>query len=225
MARHASAIPGRPTYRENALSTPRRDVFQPLIDGRQLPVHPTRVAPLTEHPAWAFVGAHGGSGAGLLTRLARQPYVAALTAARDAGQPPIQLPTFAVNAGRAWPAPTLERTGLVVVVCRTTMRGLAWARDVAAQYLSDCAPAGTHLLGVVAIADQPGRLPHPLAAAKGLLTGVYPNTWHLPYIPEYRLLTGLPGDDCPPIHPAVADVLAAIRSTVTPPSTPKGHLA
>lgn len=219
MVRRATALHSRPAYRAAALAAPRGDVFLP--PARQLPVHPTRVAPLTEHPAWAFLAGHGGSGAGLLTRLARQPYDTVLAAALAAGQPLIELPRFAVNAGRAWPEPSLERTGLVVVVCATTMRGLAWARDIAGQYLAGCAPAGTQLLGVVTIADQPGRLPQPIAAAKGLLGGVYPHTWHVPYVPEYRLLTGLPNEECPSIHPAVDDVLAAIRTTVTP----KGHTA
>lgn len=220
MARHGTALLGRPAHRDSALALPRRDVFAPPPRDRLLPVHQGRVAPATEHPAWVFVAAHGGSGAELLTRLARQPYDVALAVARAAGQPAIQLPLFAVNAARAWPDPSLERTGLVVVVCRTTMGGLAWARDIAAQYLSGFAPAGTQLVGVVTVADQPGRLPQPIAAAKGLLAGVYPHTWHLPYVPQYRLLTGLPHEQCPPIHPAVNDVLAAIGTTVTA----KGHL-
>jgi hypothetical protein len=37
----------------------------------------------------------------------------------------------------------------------------------------------------------------------------------VPYVPAYRLLTGLPDEPCPPIHPALDDVLTAIRRTVT----------
>lgn len=50
------------------------------------------------------------------------------------------MPAYGMNAGRAWPDPRLEPTGLVIVVCQTTLRGLAWARDAAAQYLSGRAP-------------------------------------------------------------------------------------
>src|SRR5664279_1555034 len=45
--------------------------------------------------------------------------------------------------------------------------------------------------------------------------GAYPHCWAVPYVPAYRLLTGLPDEPCPPIHPALDDVLTAIRRTVT----------
>jgi hypothetical protein len=95
------------------------------------------------------------------------------------------------------------------------MHGLGWARDAAAQHAAGHTPSGLQVVGLVTIADQPGRLPHPLRAAKNLLAGAYPAVWHIPYVPEYRLLTGLPSERRPPIHPAVADVLASIRFTVT----------
>lgn len=217
MAKRRTSVLTRPGHRRNGLAAPRADVFLPPV--RQLPVHTTSVA-AGSRPAWLFVAAHGGSGATLLARLSWQAYEAAARAAATAGESPDSRPGFGVNAGRGWPEPRLEPTGLVVVVCKTTMRGLGWARDAAAQYLSGRAPEGLRLVGVVTIADLPGRLPPPIAAAKGLLGGVFPHTWHVPYVAEYRLLTGLPGEDCPPIHPAVADVLAAIRSAVSPKGTP-----
>lgn len=219
MAKRAAAILGRPAYRRDALSSPRSDVFLPPV--RQLPTRTSPVAGPSHRPTWLFTAAHGGSGATLLSRLSWHPYDAAVKAGREVGEEVSEFPAYGMNAGRAWPDPQLEPTGLVIVVCQTTLRGLAWARDAAAQYLSGRAPEGLHLVGVVTIADQPGRLPRPIAATKGLLAGVYPHTWHVPYIPEYRLLAGLPNEDCPPMHPAVEDVLAAIRSTVTP----RGHLA
>jgi len=201
---------------------PRGDVFLPPV--RELPVRTTAAAEPGQQPAWEFVAAHGGSGAGLLARLSAWQPIDALGGDRRprGGRDPGDLeewPAYAVKAGRAWPDPTLEPTELVIVVCQTTMRGLGWARDAAAQYLAGRAPAGLRLLGLVTVTDQPGRLPPPLAAARNLLTGAYPHTWHVPYVPAYRLLTGLPGEHCPPIHPAVADVLAAIRCTVTPTSS------
>lgn len=218
MAKRAAAILDRPAYRRDALCSPRGDVFLPPV--RQLPTRTSPVAGRSHRPAWLFIAAHGGSGATLLSRLSWQPYDAAVKAAR-VGEELADYPAYGMNAGRAWPNPALEPAGLVIVVCQTTMRGLGWARDVATQYLAGRTPNGVRLLGLVTVADQPGRLPRPIAAAKGLLAGGYPHTWHVPYIPEYRLLTGLPNEDCPPIHPAVADVLAAIRSTVT---SRKGHL-
>ena len=202
----------RPAYRARALEAPRADVFSPPPPQRQLLVRQHSAAG-EARPAWLFVAAHGGSGAALLARLSWQPYKAAVEAGA-AGRSAEDL-AFGVTAGRAWPNPALEPTNSVVVVCQTTMRGLAWARDLAAQYLSGCVPAGLRLLGVLTVADQPGRLPPPLAAARGLLAGAYPHCWAVPYVPAYRLLTGLPDEPCPPIHPAVDDVLTAIRRTVT----------
>ena len=202
----------RPAYRARALGAPRADVFSPPPPQRQLLVRQHSAAG-EARPAWLFVAAHGGSGAALLARLSWQPYKAAVEAGA-AGRSAEDL-AFGVTAGRAWPNPALEPTSVAVVVCRTTMRGLAWARDLAAQYLSGCVPAGLRLLGVLTVADQPGRLPPPLAAARGLLAGAYPHCWAVPYVPAYRLLTGLPDEPCPPIHPALDDVLTAIRRTVT----------
>ncbi len=219
MSRRApAAVGGRPAYRTNTLNAPRADVFLPPTRG--LPMRPTAIAANGVRPAWYFIAAHGGSGAGLLATFSWQPYEAAMKAAREAGEQPGELPPFGLAAGRAWPNPALEPTGRSIVVCQTTMRGLAWARDLAAQYLSGGAPKGTHLLGVVTVADQPGRLPQPIAAAKNLLAGAYPDAWHVPYVPEYRLLTGLTKEECPPIHRGVEDVLGAIRSTTQPQGDP-----
>lgn len=207
----------QPAYRERTLSTPRPDVFGPPSPQRQLPTRSQSVAG-AHRPAWLFVAAHGGSGATLLSRLSHRPWGPCGPAEKvtsGLGAQPVDYPTFGLNAGRAWPDPALEPTEMAIVVCRTSMAGLAWARDAAAQYLAGGAPHGLRLIGVVAVADQPGRLPPPLAAARGLLAGAFPHTWHVPYVPAYRLLTGLPDENPPPVHPGVADVLAAIRCTVT----------
>ncbi len=218
MSKQSAAVLGRPAYRDTTLNAPRADVFLPPARG--LAMRTTAVAANGVRPAWFFVAAHGGSGASLLAKFSWQPHESAMKAAREAGVPPGELPAFGLSAGRAWPNPTLEPTGSVVVVCQTTMRGLAWARDLAAQYLSGRAPQGTHLLGVLTVADQPGRLPQPIAAAKNLLAGAYPHAWHVPYVHEYRLLTGLAKEECPPIHPGVTDVLTAIRTVLAPEGDP-----
>ena len=218
MSKRATTVLGRPAYRKNTLSAPRADLFMPPTRG--LPMHSTPIAGDGVRPTWFFVAAHGGTGASLLAKFSRQAYETALKAVREAGERPATLPAFGMAAGRAWPNPAQEPTGISVVVCQTTMRGLAWARDLAAQYLSGRTPAGTHLLGVVTVADQPGRLPQPIAAAKNLLGGAYAHSWHVPYVPEYRLLTGLAKEECPPIHPGVEDVLAAIRTTTNPEGDP-----
>src|SRR5664280_2186483 len=135
--RSATLLP--PPAHPERVAAPQPDVFAPPPPQRQLLVRQHSAA-AEARPAWLFVAAHGGSGAALLARLSWQPYKAAVEAGA-AGRPAAGLDlAFGVNAGRAWPNPALEPTSAVVVVCQTTMRGLAWARDLAAQYLSGCVP-------------------------------------------------------------------------------------
>lgn len=197
-----------------ALSGSRGDVFDPPAR-----VLSTRTQPVTgegQFPDWFFVPAHGGTGAGLLAQLSWQPAAAVYEAAERVGETAERLPGYGMNAGTGWPVPTWEPTGAVVVVCRTTMRGLSCARDAAAQYLSGFAPAGLRMVGLVTVADQPGRLPRPVASAVRMLAGAYPAVWQVPYVPEYRLLTRLPDEPCPPTHPAIVDVLDHIRAVTSP---------
>lgn len=152
-------------------------------------------------PGWFLLAAHGGAGAGLLAQLSQ---------ATSDDAPELQL--VGQDAGQLWPDPTLETTGAVVVVTRTTVSGLTKARDLAAQYLAGAAPAGTTLLGVVVVADQPGKPPAPVAASIKLIDGVFARTWQVPYVPEYRVVGP---EQAPPMHPLIADVLTDIRSAVT----------
>lgn len=211
MSRRTTQTRPRRSRHAATLIQPRADVFAAPPRERHLPVHGRSVA-RGALPAWLFVAAHGGSGAGLLARMSWQPYEQSVSA----GGPADHRPEYGIDAGTAWPDPRLEPTPYAVIVCRTTMAGLARARDAAAQYLSGHAPPGLRLLGLVTVADQPGHDPRPIAAARGLLTGAYPKAWHIPYVPEYRLLTGLSGEPNPLIHPAIEDVLAGIRTSVTP---------
>ena len=181
---------------------PRPDVFATSPENSYLPIRETAVPtkPGLDEPEWFFVAAHGGAGATLLTELSQAGAESSVS--------------YGLNAGRAWPEPWLEPTSNVVIVCRTTMRGLHCAQVAAAQYLAGEASEDATLIGVLTVADAPGRLPRPLAAAKGLLAGVYARTWHVPFIPEYRLAARTPGEPPPPLHPVVDDVLTDIRATV-----------
>ena len=214
MGKHPKATP-KPAFRSPPPALPRSDVFEAPSPARRLPVRTAALAGKGLRPGWFFLAAHGGSGAKLLARMSWQPYKDVLQAAVSEGRPVGDYPAYGIPAGRAWPNPRLESTRLVVVVCRTTMAGLAWARDVAAQYLAGQAPTDLEVLGVVTVADQPGRLPRPLESSRALLKGVYGASWHVPFVPEYRLYGGLPDEQCPEIHPAVAHVLAEIRSTLS----------
>ena len=181
--------------RESLLS-PRPDVFAPPAQVRG--VHPAHIGDATS--GWFLLAAHGGAGAGLLAQLSQAP-------SEDAAE----LLPVGQDAGQLWPDPTLETTGAVVVVTRTTVSGLAKARDLAAQYLAGAAPPGTTLLGVVVVADQPGKPPAPVAASIKLIDGVFARTWQVPYVPEYRVIGP---DQEPPMHPLIADVLTDIRALV-----------
>jgi hypothetical protein len=189
---------------------PRPDVFAAPLAARcrpaaavaaSNPVPPAR-------PGWIFMAAHGGSGAGLLAELSQAEVVSHQhpEAVSDGTWPA----RHGVDGGQCWPNPSLEPTRAVVLVGRTTAAGLAWIRDLSAQYMSGAVPPGLALLGVVLIADQPGRPPPQLAAAERLIIGGLHQAWRIPYIPTYRLWSGLPGHT-PPLHPAVETVLTSIR--------------
>lgn len=198
--------------RARARDTPRADVF--TGPRRHLP-RLSRSVSANSGASWLFLSAHAGAGAGLLTRLSWQA-PQRWDDARRRGEPATDpRPPFAVNTDQAWPDPRLETTNAVVVVAATTMHGLTWAQDVAAAWVSGQAPPGLRLLGLVTVADQPGRPPRPIAAARRLLAGAYEQMWHVPYEPAYRLLTGLEPSNELPMAPAVDDVLTAICTTVT----------
>jgi len=74
----------------------------------------------------------------------------------------------------------------VVVTARTTARGLSAAKNVARQWAAGLVPA-TELLGLVLVADAPGRLPKPLRDLVKLVAGGYPRTWHVPWVESWRV--------------------------------------
>lgn len=133
--------------------------------------------------AW-WVGAHGGAGESTL---------AALVPGTRA-------------AGHAWPVGTpageLESPARVILVARTHMHGLRSAQRAAASWASGVAPV--ELLGLVLIADAPGRLPRPLRNFADVLRGGVPRVWHLPWIETWRM-----GDE-----PTVADAPKDVRRLV-----------
>ena len=129
----------------------------------------------------ALLGAHGGAGVSCLLR---------------AG-----LDGVAVDAGRRWP-----RAGAVVLVARTSTSGLEWARDLARQHASGTTHA-VDLLGLVLVADAPGRLPARTAALRDLVCGAFARTWHLPWLEEWRVAAAT---EPLPLHPAVQQLAAEL---------------
>ena len=134
---------------------------------------------------FGLLGAHGGAGVSSLLR---------------AG-----LDQLAVDAGRCWP-----RAGLVLLVARTSTNGLEWARDLARQHASGLAGAHVELLGLVLVADAPGRLPARITELWDLIGGAFCRTWQLRWLEEWRMAAA---DEPLPRHPDIAQLTAELART------------
>lgn len=132
----------------------------------------------------ALLGAHGGAGVTSLLR---------------AG-----LDQVAVDADRCWP-----KSGLVLLVARTSTSGLEWARDLARQHASGRA-GDVELRGLILVADAPGRLPVRTAGLRDLVSGAFPRTWRLPWLEEWRLAAT---SEPLPVHPDVQHLAVELART------------
>lgn len=132
---------------------------------------PTVTPPETSQqlPTWAptaparvwVVGAHGGAGETTLAHLLEG------TATRH-----------------RWPNTHPEPP--VLLVARTHANGLAAAQLAMRAWAAAETPL-IRLLGLVLVADAPGRLPKPLADRAEVLRGGVPHMWHVPWVDAYRL--------------------------------------
>lgn len=152
-----------------------RDGVGPTGPQRSVPAPDTAdllpVAPLRGTAALWCLGVHGGAGESTL-------------AALDASWR---------EAGHAWPAAPLQRSAppvSVLLVARSSLRGLTAAQSAAQQWAAGLVPWST-VVGLVIVADAPGRLPRPLRDLAQLVAGGVPRTWHLPWIESCRLSEGL----------------------------------
>lgn len=89
-------------------------------------------------------------------------------------------------AGHAWPVARGGEPARVVIVARTSARGLRAAQSAAKQWAAGLVD-GVELLGLVLVADAPGRLPRPLRDLAKIVGGGYPRAWHVPWIESWRL--------------------------------------
>ena len=125
---------------------------------------PRRLLERDEQAGVWWLGAHGGSGESTLEEL----FVGSRA------------------AGHCWP---LTATSLpparVVLVARTHAHGLTAAQTA----IREWAAGDVHvlLLGLVLIADAPGRLPHGLRRLAGLVAGGVPAVWSVPWIEAWRV--------------------------------------
>ncbi|MGW7514256.1 DUF6668 family protein [Streptomyces sp. NPDC054796] len=105
---------------------------------------------------------HGGAGVSSLER--------AISGGRD--------------ANRAWPTASTSQS--VVLVARSTAHGLEAAQHAAQQWASRMV-TGVELLGLVVVADAPGKRPRLLRDRVRLVSGAVPRLWEVPWVEQWRL--------------------------------------
>lgn len=110
-----------------------------------------------------WLGVHGGSGESTMARL---------------------LPGTRA-AGHRWPIPPPPVPTPVVLVARTHAYGLRSAQRAAIEWAS-AVVQGVSVLGLVLIADAPGRLPRVLDDFADIVGGGVPRVWEVPWIEEWR---------------------------------------
>jgi len=169
-------------------------VIAPPPAWRQIPEWRGPVPPWPDcgatSPWWWWVGVHGGAGVTTLTRA---------------------FPTVSGDARRALPAgPQFGQSPFVVAVARTHLEGLQRAQDFARQYAAGIVPPGLQLVGLVTVADAPGRLPPPVRKFHKLVAGAFQRVWEIPWIPEWRLASPDPRDPLPPAVAGMASDLSTI---------------
>lgn len=123
------------------------------------------VRPLGGEPAvgvW-WLGVHGGAGESTLE----------------------QLFSGSQAAGHEWPvSPPEVARARVVLVARTNAGGLRAAQCAIRDWVT--ASLAVQVLGLVLIADAPGRLPRPLRDLAALVGGGVPKVWWLPWVQAWR---------------------------------------
>ena len=111
------------------------------------------------------VGAHGGAGESTLAELD---------------------PSWR-DAGHAWPELSSGAVAPCIVVARTNVRGLLAARSALTQWAASGAGASVQMLGLVLVADAPGKLPPPIRDLAKVVGGGAPRVWDVPWVEPWRL--------------------------------------
>lgn len=122
-------------------------------------------------------------------------------------------------AEHAWPTPSdLSVQCPTVLVARAHASGLRAAQLALTQWASGVLGPSTVLLGLVLVADAPGRIPKPLRQLAAHVAGGAPRTWHVGWVEQWRLGEPLSEQHRPR---QVADLIAAL--TVLSGSTETEH--
>ena len=179
--------------------TPRRIVTTALRPSEPQPgaIDPARpggleLRALTPEDAGAdlwWLGAHGGAGEATLEVL--------LEGSRA--------------AGHAWPiAPAGDASPRVVLVARTNAGGLRAVQRASTQWAAGA--IGVELVGLLLVADAPGRLPRPLRHLVEHVSGGVPVVWRLAWVEAWRVGDPVSIDTAPR---AVVAVLGEIREALS----------
>ena len=156
-------------------SSPQLGVPEPAVADR-LPVRNQ----LQKAELW-WLGVHGGAGESTMASL---------------------VPSWKA-ASHQWPRNPDGEPTRVVLVARSNMRGLERAQLAATQWAAGLVPHA-ELVGLVVVADAPGRLPRPLRDFLQVVRGGVPRTWQVPWVEAWRF-----GE-----APALSDLPRSIRKVV-----------
>lgn len=112
-----------------------------------------------------WVGTHGGSGESTLAAL---------------------VPGW-VDADHSWPRVAgHDGPARVVLTARSNAHGLLAAQKAATQWAAGLV-SDVDVIGLVIVADAPGRLPRPLRDLAQVVGGGVARTWHVPWVEAWRL--------------------------------------
>jgi len=103
-----------------------------------------------------------------------------------AGATTLSIVLGGTDLGARWPDAARAEPARVMLVARTHAQGLRAASRGMNALREGRHPAGMELVGLVLVADAPGRLPSPLVARIRLLRSIVP-VWRVPWIAPWRL--------------------------------------
>lgn len=180
---------------------PRSEATEPVLPATTGPTAPQRGVPapgasdqlpIQPQPRDAelwWLGVHGGAGETSLAAL---------------------VPDWPA-AEHAWPQIPGACGVRVVLTARSNMRGLRAAQVAATQWAAGLVPH-VEVVGLVIVADAPGRLPRPLREFSQIVGGGVPRTWILPWIEAWRLGEPPALSDAPrEVRRLVDDLRAVVR--------------
>lgn len=117
-----------------------------------------------------------------------------------------------VDVGARWPEPARGEPRRVVLVGRTSAHGLRSVSRALGALNDGQAPQGIDLLGVVLVADAPGRLPLSLLRRIRVIRSVA-RVHRVPWIPAWR--TGGEPKYLPRQLTAVAELVGGVEGTAS----------